>query len=83
MTWDEFKAALDELSLSQAKFSRLLEMQSPVGVNKWRHKPHVPGYAAVIVALMLAIRRDAQRAGYPQATLADLMKKAEAGEARA
>lgn len=52
MTWDEFKAALKGLGLSQRQFSFLARASSPQAISKWRLERGVPGYAVALIEMM-------------------------------
>ena len=76
MSWDEFKAALNELDLSQRQFAHMIRASSPMSVNKWRNKPHVPGYAEALIRLMQAMR--AHDAAWAEAEIGALLPKPKA-----
>lgn len=58
MDYTEFRAALDELGLSQHQFARQIKMDV-TSVNRWANdKADIPGIAAAYVRLRLAIHRE-------------------------
>lgn len=58
MDYTQFRAALDELGLSQHQFARQVSMDVTT-VNRWaRDKAEIPGIAATYVRLRLAIHRE-------------------------
>lgn len=56
MTWDEFKAALKGLGLSQRQFSFLVRSSAPQAISKWRLERGVPGYAAALIETLQAMQ---------------------------
>jgi DNA-binding transcriptional regulator YiaG len=54
----EFRAALDELGVSQRRFARQINMDI-TSVSRWAtDKAEIPGIAAAYVRLRLAIHRE-------------------------
>lgn len=52
-----FRAALDEMGISQHQFAREIEMDV-TSVNRWANdKAEIPGVAAAYVRLLLSIHR--------------------------
>jgi DNA-binding transcriptional regulator YiaG len=56
MTFDEFKAALKAIGMSQRGFARLIKADKST-ITKWAAQPSVPGYAKVIIDLLLKERK--------------------------
>jgi DNA-binding transcriptional regulator YiaG len=57
MDHTEFRAALDELGISQHQFAKEISMDV-TSVNRWANdKAEIPGIAAVYVRLILSIHR--------------------------
>ena len=57
MDHTEFRAALDEIGVSQHKFARQIDMDV-TSVNRWANdKAEIPGVAAAYIRLRLAIHR--------------------------
>jgi hypothetical protein len=71
MTFNEFKAALKAIGMSQRGFATLVNLDQST-ITKWRLQPSVPRYAEVIVDLLAKLNRkaDAKTEASSEATLA-------------
>jgi hypothetical protein len=72
MTWDEFKAALKDLGITQRTFAQLAGIRA-TSLQKWPPLPCVPYYAEALVGFMLAFRVHDEEAF--KATLGELLKR--------